>query len=76
MQKTFFQMMKQYQGEYLGSLMTAVLESMGNRVRPDREELTLNRQVYEGGLGNAVRNNDDQFPPEWRLSKSGRKKPS
>jgi enoyl-CoA hydratase/carnithine racemase len=76
MQKTFFQMMKQYQGEYMGSLMTAVLESMGNRVRPDAQELTLNREVYAGGLGNAVRNNDDQFPPEWRLSRSGRKKPS
>ncbi len=74
MQKTFFQMMKQYQGEYMGSLMTAFLESMGSRVRPDRQELTLNREVYEGGLGNAVRNNDDQFPPEWRLSKSGRRK--
>ena len=35
MQKSFFQMMKQYQGEYLGSLLTAQLESMGNRVRPD-----------------------------------------
>ena len=29
MQKTFFQMMKQFQGEYMGSIMSAFLESMG-----------------------------------------------
>ena len=34
MQKAFFQMMKQYQGEYMGSLLSAFLESMGGRVSP------------------------------------------
>ncbi len=37
MQKTFFQMMKQFQGEYMGSIMSGFLESMGGRVRPDGE---------------------------------------
>jgi enoyl-CoA hydratase/carnithine racemase len=74
MQKTFFQMMKQFQGEYMGSLMTGVLESMGNRVRPDDQDLMLTQEVYDGGLGNAVKASDDQFPPEFRLSKSGRKR--
>ena len=74
MQKSFFQMMKQYQGEYLGSLLTAQLESMGNRVRPDDQDLMLTSEVYKGGLNNAVKANDDLLPPEFRLSKSGRKR--
>jgi len=74
MQKSFFQMMKQHQGEYLGSLLTAQLESMGSRVRPDDQDLMLTSEVYKGGLNNAVKANDDALPPEFRLSKSGRKR--
>ena len=75
MQKTFFQMMKQFQGEYMGSLMSAFLESMGSRVRPDADEmLMLNDDAYGAGLNNAVKNNDDLLPPDFRLSKSGRAK--
>jgi hypothetical protein len=36
----------------------------------------LSGDVYAGGLGNAVRSNDNQFPPEWRLSKRGRAQPT
>jgi hypothetical protein len=68
----FFMMMKQYQGEYMGSLLTAFLESMGKVVQPDRGDLMLGGNVYAGGLGNAVRANDNQFPPDFRLSKRGR----
>jgi len=75
MQKTFFQMMKQFQGEYMGSLLSAFLESMGGRVRPDGHDLMLNDEVYGSGLNNAVKGNDDLFPPEFRLSKSGRGDP-
>jgi hypothetical protein len=32
----------------------------------------LNDEVYGSGLNNAVKSNDDLFPPEFRLSKSGR----
>lgn len=74
MQKSFFQMMKQYQGEYLGSLLTAQLESLGHRVRPDDQDLMLTSEVYQGGLNNAVKANDDAMPPDFRLSKSGRKR--
>ncbi len=35
MQKSFFQMMKQHQGEYMGSLLSAWLESMGGQLRED-----------------------------------------
>jgi enoyl-CoA hydratase/carnithine racemase len=76
MQKMFFQMMKQHQGEYMGSILTAFLESMGSRVRPDGGDLMLTQDVYDGGLGNAVKMNDDLFPPDFRLSKKGRAQPA
>jgi enoyl-CoA hydratase len=72
MQKTFFQMMKQFQGEYMGSLLSGFLESMGGRVKPDGADLMLRDDVYDLGLNNAVKTNDHLYPPEFRLSKSGR----
>jgi enoyl-CoA hydratase len=72
MQKAFFQIMKQQQGEYMGSLLTSFMESMGSRVRPDADDLMLTDEVYGGGLNKAVKSNDDLFPPEFRLSKSAR----
>jgi enoyl-CoA hydratase len=72
MQKTFFQMMKQFQGEYMGSLLSGFLESMGGRVKPDGADLMLRDDVYDSGLNNAVKTNDHLYPPEFRLSKSGR----
>ena len=30
----------------------------------------------DAGLNNAVKDNDSRFPPEWRLSKQGRKRPT
>jgi hypothetical protein len=56
----------------MGSLLTSFLESMGSRVRPDGHDLMLTEDVYDAGLANAVKTNDDLFPPEFRLSKSGR----
>lgn len=72
MQKGFFQVMKQFQGEYMGSLLSSFLESMGGAVRPDGQDLVLGDDVYGSGLNNAVKVNDRLFPPEFRLSKSGR----
>jgi enoyl-CoA hydratase/carnithine racemase len=72
MQKTFFEIMKQQQGEYMGSMLTAWLESMLPMVKSDGE-LELGDETFEQGLGAAVKDNDGQFPPDFRLSKSGRK---
>ena len=36
MQKTFFEVFKQQQGEYMGSILSGWLESMGRQMRPDR----------------------------------------
>jgi enoyl-CoA hydratase len=75
MQKTFFEVMKQQQGEYMGSLLTAYLEAMGPYVRPDGDELMLGDDTFDKGLNNAVKDNDSLFPPDFRLSKSDRKRP-
>jgi enoyl-CoA hydratase/carnithine racemase len=72
MQKTFFEAMKQQQGEYMGSVLTGWLESMLPMIRSDGE-LELGQETFEKGLGNAVRDNDSLFPPDWRLSYRGRR---
>ncbi|SOX56016.1 enoyl-CoA hydratase/isomerase family protein, partial [Mycobacterium ahvazicum] len=74
MQKVFFEIMKQFQGEYLGSMLSGVFESMGGSVRPDSgDELTIDDAIKQG-LGEAVRDNDTKFPDDWALSKKARKK--
>jgi enoyl-CoA hydratase/carnithine racemase len=77
MQKVFFEIMKQHQGEYMGSLLSAWLESMGGVLRADDETTlaTLSNETMEAGLNVAVKDNDSRFPPEWRLSRSGRRRP-
>jgi hypothetical protein len=72
MQKTLFEVFKQKQGEYIGSVITGWLESMLPMVHSDGE-LELSEDVFEQGLANAVRDNDSLFPPDWRLSYRGRR---
>jgi enoyl-CoA hydratase/carnithine racemase len=71
MQKTFFEVMKQFQGEYMGSLLSGVLESMAGYGRPDANELGTDDAIDQG-LSRSVKDFDSRFPPEWRLSKKGR----
>jgi enoyl-CoA hydratase/carnithine racemase len=73
LQKTFFEVMKQQQGEYMGSILSGLLESFGRYVKPDADDLMLSRDVVEGGINNAVKNNDSNYPPDFRLSKTARK---
>jgi hypothetical protein len=44
-------------------------------IQNDAEEVDLTEGTFEKGLNNVVKDNDLNFPPEWRLSRSGRKKP-
>lgn len=74
-QKLFFTMMKQHQGEYFGSILSGLMESLGNYIRPDNGDLALGEETFGRGLNNAVKDNDSQFPPGFRLSRSGRRKP-
>jgi enoyl-CoA hydratase len=71
-QKTFFEVYKQHQGEYMGSIISGMLESMGRLMRPDPDSFELDREMLDNGLTNSVRDNDENFPPEWRLSRRGR----
>src|SRR5215470_17089008 len=72
LQKTFFEVMKQHQGEYMGSILSGLLESFSRYVKPDSDDLMLSRDVVEGGINRAVKNNDSHYPPDFRLSKTGR----
>lgn len=73
MQKTFFEVFKQQQGEYMGSILAGWLEGMLPAVKPDRPgEIAVDAETFEKGLAAAVKDNDSQFPPEWRLSYKGR----
>lgn len=72
-QKTFFEIMKQHQGEYMGSLISAQLESLATYARPDaREERQDTNAAIDKGLTDSVKDFDNRFPPEWRLSRKGR----
>jgi enoyl-CoA hydratase len=77
MQKVFFEVMKQHQGEYMGSLLSAWLESMGGMLRDDVDgrKATLSKETMDAGLNLAVKDNDSRFPADWRLSGSGRRRP-
>jgi enoyl-CoA hydratase/carnithine racemase len=77
MQKVFFEVMKQQQGEYMGSLLSAWLESMGGMLRDDVDgkKATLSKKTMDAGLNLAVKDNDSRFPADWRLSGSGRRRP-
>ncbi|CDO90841.1 enoyl-CoA hydratase [Mycobacterium triplex] len=74
MQKVFFEIMKQFQGEYLGSILSGVFESMGGSVRPDDGDELMLDDAMKQGLGDAVKDNDSKFPADWALSKKARKK--
>jgi len=76
-QKVFFDVMKQHQGEHLGSVLSAWLESMGGLLRDDVQGglATLSSEAMAEGINNAVKDNDSRFPPEFRLSRSGRREP-
>jgi enoyl-CoA hydratase/carnithine racemase len=67
MQKGFFEVFKQNQGEYMGSVLTGWLESMLPLVKSDGE-LELGEETFAKGLNNAVKDNDKLFPPEFRMS--------
>ena len=72
-QKVFFEVVKQYQGEYMGSLLAAFFESMGGHIQHDEGDLNMHDAI-DSGLAGAVNDNDSKFPPEFRWSKSNRKK--
>ena len=73
MQKTFFEVFKQQQGEYMGSVLSGWLEGMLPLVKEEGGGIAVDGDTFEKGLAAAVKDNDAQFPPEWRLSYKGRR---
>ena len=71
-QKTFFEVMKQHRGEYMGSILTAWLEGMGPFMSHDSGEVELDEAVSKG-LNIAVKENEKNFPPEWRHNRTWKK---
>ena len=71
-QKTFFEVFKQQQGEYLGSVITGWLESMLPMMKSDGG-FELGEETFGKGLGSAVKDNDNCYPADWRLSYAARK---
>jgi enoyl-CoA hydratase/carnithine racemase len=74
MQKAFFEIYKQKRGEYLGSILSAWLEAMLPAVKSDGGEVEVGDETFENGLAKTVKDNDSLFPPDWRLSYSGRRR--
>jgi len=72
MQKTFFEIFKQHQGEYMGSVLSGWLEGMLPLVKDEEDGIKVDGDTFERGLAAAVKDNDSKFPPEWRLSYKGR----
>jgi enoyl-CoA hydratase len=75
-QKTFLEIYKQYRGEYMGSMLTGFVEGMLPMMKNDRQDdVKLGADAFGKGLNNVVKDLDMEYPPEWRLSRSNRKKP-
>ena len=76
-QKTFLELYKQYRGEYFGSLLTGMVESLTPHMKPDTEaDNAVNAESYKSvGLAQVNRDIDMRYPPEFRISKSNRRKP-
>lgn len=75
-QKTFIELYKQHRGEYMGSMLTGLVEGMLPVIKNDRStDVEFGAGTFEKGLNNVVKDMDMAYPPEWRLQASNRKKP-
>jgi enoyl-CoA hydratase len=73
-QKTFLEIYKQYRGEYMGSNLTSMIEALWPYMKHDPGELKFGASVFEAGVNNTVKDLENSYPPEWRMSRSGRKR--
>jgi len=74
MQKTFFEVFKQHQGEYMGSIISAWLESMLGLVQEDKAGISVGDDLFDNKLTDMVKSNDERFPSDWKLSYGARPK--
>jgi enoyl-CoA hydratase len=73
-QKTFLEIYKQYRGEYMGSLLTGMVESVWPYMRHEPGDLKFGAAMGDTNIAATVKSLESSFPPEWRMSLSGRKK--
>jgi enoyl-CoA hydratase len=73
-QKTFMEIYKQYRGEYMGSQLTAMIEAMWPYMRHEPGDLKFGSSMADTNIASAVKSLEDNYPPEWRLSRGARKK--
>ena len=73
-QKTFLEIYKQYRGEYMGSSLTSMIEALWPYMKHDPGELKFGASMFEAGVNNTVKDLENSYPPEWRMSRSGRKR--
>ncbi len=74
-QKTFLELYKQHRGEYFGSVLTSLFESLAvsGALKSDEPGPSFD-EMMKKGLSKAVKEGEASLPPEWRLSRPGRKK--
>jgi len=73
-QKTFLEIYKQYRGEYMGSLLTSMVEGLWPYMRHEPGDVNFGASMGETNIASIVKNREGSYPPEWRMSRSGRKR--
>ena len=73
-QKTFIEIYKQYRGEYMGSSLTAMVESLWPYMRHEPGDPQFTADVLDTGVNKMVKDMEQHYPPQWRMSVSGRKR--
>jgi len=73
-QKTFLEIYKQYRGEYMGSSLTAMVESLWPYMRHEPGDPQFTADVLDTGVNKMVKDMEQHYPPQWRMSVSGRKR--
>jgi hypothetical protein len=73
-QKTFLEIYKQYRGEYMGSQLTAMVEAMWPYMRHEPGDVKFGASMGETNIASIVKSMEDNYPPEWRMSRGARKR--
>jgi enoyl-CoA hydratase len=73
-QKTFLEIYKQYRGEYMGSLLTAMVEGLWPYMKHEPGDVDFAASMGKTNIASIVKDAENSYPPEWRMSRSGRKK--
>jgi enoyl-CoA hydratase len=73
-QKTFLEIYKQYRGEYMGSLLTSMVEGLWPYMRHEPGDVNFGAAMGETNIASIVKTRESSYPAEWRMSRSGRKR--